>query len=240
MTEPLILAEPERPFWGFGEIFVSAACFFVAVNLIAGTARHFLGERAKLGTWEVAEEFAAYLIMFAVLKLLFSWQGSPLLPSLGWVKAPFSDVSMAGWGLLLFFMAVAMQVLLRMPENTETPFDKAMFSDHYSRFVMAVFGVTAAPVIEEAWFRGLLQPVLTSATGVFPGILTTSVLFAAMHLAQYGWAWQSGVVLTAVAFGFGVIRHITGSTRSSTVAHIAYNALPFALTLTMGAQPLHK
>lgn len=240
MTEPVILAEPERPFWGFGEIFVSAAVFWVAVNLIAGTARHFMGDRAKLGTWEVAEEFAAYLFMFAVLKVLFAWQGFPLLSSLGWVKAPFSEVSLAGWGILLFFMAVAMQLLLRMPENTETPFDKAMFSDPYSRFVMAVFGVTAGPVIEEVWFRGLLQPVLTSASGVFPGILITSIVFAAMHLAQYGWAWQSGVVLTAVAFGLGVIRHITGSTRASSVAHIAYNALPFAFTLMQGAHPTHK
>jgi hypothetical protein len=127
-----------------------------------------------------------------------------------------------------------------MPENTETPFDKAMFSDHYSRFVMAVFGVTAAPAIEEIWFRGLLQPVLTSAAGVFPGILITSIVFAAMHLAQYAGIWQSGVVLTAVAFGLGMIRHITGSTRASTVAHIAYNALPFAFTLMQGAQPPHK
>ena len=240
MTEPLILAEPERPFWGFGEVFASAACFWVAINLIAVTARHFLGDRTKLGSWEVAEEFAAYLVMFGVLKVLFFWQGSPLLPSLGWVKAPFSEVSMVGWGLLLFFMAVFLQVLLRMPPDTETPFDKAMFGDRYSPFVMTVFGVTAAPVIEEIWFRGLLQPVLTSATGVFPGILITSVLFAAMHLAQYAGIWQSGVVLTAVAFGFGVIRHITGSTRASSVAHIAYNALPFALTLMQGAQPTHK
>jgi len=240
LTEPLILAEPETPFWGFGEVFVSAACFLIAVNLIAGTVRHFVGDRAKLGTWEVTEELAAYLVMFAVLKLIFSWYGASLLPSLGWVKAPLSEVSMAGWGLALFFMAVLLQILLRMPQDTETPFDKAMFSDHYSRFVMAIFGVTAGPVIEEVWFRGLLHPVLTSATGVFPGILITSVFFAAMHLTQYAFIWQSGVVLTAVAFGLGVIRQITGSTRASSVAHIAYNALPFALTLMQGAQPPHK
>ena len=235
-----MLAEPETPSWGFGEIFVSAATFLVALGVIIGAASHYLGDGAKLGYWAVIEEFAAYLVMFAVLKALFLMQGQPLLRSLGWVKQPFETLHLAAWGLLLFFIGVALQILLRMPENSETPFEKMLYGDHFSPYVLAAFGVTLGPVIEELLFRGLLQPVLVSAIGAFPGILATSVLFAALHLQQNALIWQSGVIIGIAGFGFGVIRHITGSTRASSIAHVAYNALPFAITLMQGAQPTHK
>jgi membrane protease YdiL (CAAX protease family) len=100
--------------------------------------------------------------------------------------------------------------------------------------------VTAGPVIEELLFRGLLQPVLVSLAGVFPGILITSLLFAGVHLPQNAGVWQSAVIIGIAGFGFGVVRHITGSTRASSIMHIAYNALPFAATLMLGAPPHHK
>jgi membrane protease YdiL (CAAX protease family) len=237
---PLLLAEPETPSWGFGEILASSAAFLVALEVIVTAASHYLGDGAKLVYWAVIEEFAAYLVMFAVLKALFFIQGQPLLRSLGWVRQPFGTVHLAAWGLLLFAAGVVLQIVLRMPDNSDTPFEKMLYSDHFSPFVLAVFGVTLGPVIEELLFRGLLQPVLVSAIGVFPGILTTSVLFAALHLQQNALIWQSGVIIGIAGFGFGVIRHITGSTRASSIAHVAYNALPFAITLIQGAQPIHR
>ena len=237
---PLLLAEPETPPWGFGEIFASAASFLVALGLIVNAGAHFLGAGAKLGYWAVIEEFAAYLVMFAVLKGLFFMQGQPLLRSLGWVRTSFETMHLALCGLALFFIGVVMQVVLRMPDNTDTPFEKMLYGDHFSLLVIAAFGVTLGPIIEELLFRGLLQPVLVSATGVFPGILITSLLFGGLHLWQNAGIWQAGVVISVAGFGFGVIRHVTGSTRASSIAHVAYNALPFAITLMQGAQPTHK
>jgi membrane protease YdiL (CAAX protease family) len=127
-----------------------------------------------------------------------------------------------------------------MPDTAQTPFEKMLYSDHFSRFAIAAFGVTVGPVIEELLFRGLLQPVMIYAAGVFPGILITSAVFAGMHLPQNAGVWQSGVIIGIAGFGFGVIRHVTGSTRASSIAHIAYNALPFAVTLMQSAQPTHK
>jgi membrane protease YdiL (CAAX protease family) len=233
-------AEPETPSWGFGEILASAAAFLVALELIVTAASHYVGAGSKLGYWAVIEEFAAYLAMFAVLKAMFFMQGRPLLRSLGWVRQPFDTVYLAGWGLLLFFIGVVLQIVLRMPENSDTPFEKMLYGDHFSPFVLAAFGVTLGPVIEELLFRGLLQPVLVSVAGVFPGILVTSILFAALHLQQNAGIWQSGVIIAIAGFGFGVIRHVTGSTRASSISHVAYNALPFAITLMQGAPPTHK
>lgn len=238
---PLVLAERETPFWGFGEILLSAASFFVALVVVSAAAKYFLGDSATLGYWAALEEFIAYAILFAVLKAAFLWHGQPLFRSLAWIPQQcFSAASLIGLGFFLFFVGVILQLVLGMPANTESPFEKMMYGDRLSPFVLAAFGVTFAPVIEELLFRGLIQPVLINAAGVFPGILITSLLFAAMHLPQNALIWQSAVVIGVAGFGFGVIRHISGSTRASTVAHIAYNALPFAVTLMQGAPPIHK
>jgi membrane protease YdiL (CAAX protease family) len=211
-----------------------------AIFLLASLARHFVGDVSKSGTWQVGIEFGAYMALFAVLKALFFWQQQPLLRSLGWVKTSFDITPLIAAGLFLFFIGVVLQMFLRMPDSADTPFEKMLGSDHFSLIAITVFGVTAGPVIEELIFRGLIQPVAIYTTGVLPGILITSVLFAAPHLPQNGNAWQSGVIIGIAGFGFGVIRHITGSTRASSIAHIAYNSLPFAVTLMQGAQTTHK
>jgi len=228
--QPLILAEPDRPFWGFGEIFISIAIFLVLEGLVVSGASYFLHDAAKLGYWTVVELFTSYLLLFGVLKIIFSLRGRPLLPSLGWTKQPFSPLSLVFTGFVLVLVSLLLQIILRTPE-VETPFSKMLDSGLASRIAIAVFGVTIGPVVEELLFRGFLQPVLVSAMGVFPGILVTSVLFGAMHLAQNADLWQAGVTITVAGFGFGVVRHISGSTRASSIVHVSYNVLPFLLTI---------
>lgn len=226
---PLILAEPETPSWGFGEIFLSAAIFLVAEGLVVAGASHFLHDDAKLGYWEVAELFTSYLLLFVVLKVIFFLRGRPLLRSLGWVPQPFKVTSLVLTGFAMVFLSLVLQILLRTPD-VQTPFSKMLDSGPASRIAIAVFGVTIGPLVEELLFRGFLQPVFVSAIGVFPGIVATSVLFGAMHLAQNADLWQAGVTITVAGFGFGVVRHISGSTRASTIVHVSYNVLPFVLT----------
>jgi membrane protease YdiL (CAAX protease family) len=226
--------------WGFAEVFMATATFLLASILVAAIATALLGSNAKLGYWGVVEQSLVYVAVFLVLKAFARMQGLPLLPSLGWVKQQFSVTGLAVSGVLLMFGGLALQLLLRTPLSTDTRFDKMMYGDRLSPFVLAAFGVTMGPIIEELLFRGLIQPVFVNAAGVFPGILLTSLFFGAIHVPQYGWVWQSGLVLTAVSFGFGTIRHVSGSTRASTISHVAYNALPFAVTLLQGAPPIHK
>ncbi len=78
--------------------------------------------------------------------------------------------------------------------------------------------------------------MLVDSLGVFPGILATSVVFGGMHLAQYGFLWQSGVIITLVGFVLGVVRHVSGSTRASAITHVSYNAVPFLALLVFGSK----
>jgi membrane protease YdiL (CAAX protease family) len=234
--EPLILATPEVPFWGFGEIFISFAAFLLALGAVVSAASQILHDKARRGVWAVAEQFTAYLILFAVLKIIFFFHRRPLLRSLAWVPQPFSVRALAGSGLALVLVSVGLQIILRTPE-TNTPFQTLLNSDPLSRFVIAIFGMTIAPVIEELLFRGFLQPVLVSATGVFPGILITSCVFGAVHLSQNAGIWQSGILIAFAGFVFGVVRHVSGSTRASSIVHIGYNSLPLCLVLLQGTHP---
>jgi membrane protease YdiL (CAAX protease family) len=149
------------------------------------------------------------------------------------VSQPFSPATLVAMGLALSFFSGMLLILFRTPE-IQTPFEKMMGDSTVSRLAITIFGITAGPVIEELLFRGFLQPVMTSAMGVFPGILLTSLLFGALHLSQNAGMWQSGVIITLAGFCFGTIRHVSGSTKASSLMHIGYNSLPFFLTL------LHK
>jgi membrane protease YdiL (CAAX protease family) len=230
---PLILAEPERPFWGFAELFLASAVFLASLFIVIGVATRYLHAPLESGLWSVIEEAAAYGLLFLALKVLFARYGKGLLESLGWSKpGPFSPLSLAVLGFGLSAIVVVLQYALLTPD-VKTPFEK-LLEDPASRIAVALFGITFGPMVEELLFRGFLQPVLVNAVGVFPGILLTSVLFGALHLTQNAFVWQSGVLITLVGFVLGTVRHLSGSTKASTTVHIAYNFLPFMALLVSG------
>jgi len=241
VSPPIILAERDRPFWGFAELFLIAALFIPAVlagGFAVQAASGYLHIDPKLGLPLLIAEFIGYGIVFIALRVLFARYDRPLLESLGWIPQPFRPLHLAVLGLVLALVVVLLGNLLGFP-NVETPFDK-LLNDALSRFAIALFGITLGPVIEELLFRGFLQPVLVDSFGVLPGILATSVVFGGMHLMQNAFIWQSGVLITVVGFVLGVVRHVSGSTRASAITHISYNALPFLVLLVSGGQTGHK
>lgn len=78
---------------------------------------------------------------------------------------------------------------------------------------IATIAITAG-ICEEAFFRGALQARL--------GLLWTAVVFASVH-TQYGLSLDALAVLV-LAIGLGLLRRLT-NTATSTVCHVAYNAL---------------
>ncbi len=241
LSVPLILAEKDQPFWGFGEVFLIGALFLPAV--LAGawavqTASTYFHTDGKKGLALLVAEFIGYAIVFIALRLLFVRYGRPLFKSLGWVHSPFKVSNLVLLGIGLAVVTVLLGNLLRFPD-IRTPFDD-LLDDSLSRIAIALFGVTLGPVVEELLFRGFLQPVLVDSMGVFPGILVTSLLFGGLHLMQNAFIWQSGVLIAFVGFVLGVVRHVSGSTRASAITHISYNSLPFIALLLTGNPVTHK
>jgi uncharacterized protein len=234
---PVYLAEPDRPFWGFAELLLIAALFIPAVlagEFAVQAVSPWLHIDPKLGFPLLIAEFIGYGIVFVALAVLFARYRQPLFESLGWTEHTFQPLHLAALGVLLWLVSIVLESLMGVP-NIETPFDK-LLSDPLSRIAIALFGITLGPVVEELLFRGFLQPVLVDSFGVLPGILTTSVIFGGMHLVQNGNLWQSGVLITLVGFVLGVVRHVSGSTRASAITHVSYNALPFLVLLFSGSK----
>jgi len=234
---PVWLADPDRPFWGYAELLVTAAAFIVTTIAGFSTMRalsaslHFDPDS---GVPLLAVEFAAYAMVFLVLKGLFARYGRPLFESLAWTGQPFRSLHLVVLGVALALIVVVLGNLLRFP-NVETPFDK-LLNDPVSRVMISIFGVSLGPVIEELLFRGFLQPVLVDSFGALPGILATSIIFGGVHLMQNANIWQSGVLIALVGFVLGVVRHVSGSTRASAIVHVSYNALPFVVMLAGGGK----
>jgi membrane protease YdiL (CAAX protease family) len=86
----------------------------------------------------------------------------------------------------------------------------------------AVATSTLAAIAEEAWFRRLCFGLLLPAGPVF-AICGSTVLFAAVHVATYGW-WVLPLDLAAGAL-LGWQRAVTGSWTAPALTHVIANLL---------------
>ena len=91
---------------------------------------------------------------------------------------------------------------------------------------LVVITCIGAPLVEELFFRGLVQTRLVGRYGPFAGIFVASVLFGAAHMIAwngaitfvYAWAIVGGGVV------LGTLRYLTGRLGPSIVAHAFFNA----------------
>lgn len=105
-------------------------------------------------------------------------------------------------------------------------------------FTLAVFTCVGAPLIEELFFRGLLQGQLVERLGVGVGIVLTAVVFGAVHIANDPGVAGALLALTVGAGGIvlGVVRHLTGRLGSSTLTHAMFNAIAVIVFAAVGTR----
>jgi len=95
--------------------------------------------------------------------------------------------------------------------------------------VVTSIAVLGAPVIEELFFRGLVQGAFTRRIGAVPAIFVTALIFSAAHLLNEG--PFAPYVLFPAAVVLGYLRYRYGRLAPGMVAHGTFNALAFALFL---------
>ena len=104
----------------------------------------------------------------------------------------------------------------RTPRSTRTLFWPP--SVHRSGSTASASVGIGAPVVEEIFYRGLLQRSLERRFGVWPGILGSALLFGVSHfqLLQLPALVLFGVVL-------GLLAQRTGRLAAPIAAHIVFN-----------------
>jgi len=97
-----------------------------------------------------------------------------------------------------------------------------------------IVALVAAPVVEELFFRGLLQRALENVVPVGLAIATGSVLFGFAHFSLAAGQANVGVVVATGIGGavFGVTAHVTRRIGLAVVGHAYFNLIPVLVVWT--------
>ncbi len=105
-------------------------------------------------------------------------------------------------------------------------------------FAFGLLACVGAPIVEELFFRGLVQSVLTHHLGTTPAIVVQAMLFGLAHF-ELGMTFNQAAVRcgTVMVLGLvnGCLRANTGRLGTGMVAHATYNSIVTLVTLVVFA-----
>ena len=200
--------------------------FFLSQLMVVGVASVF-HRKLEDPLVIVGSQAVAYAALFAILATILRVQYSaPFWRSLGWKPGKIPGGAAVMLGVLLAFGIAVLGGLLHLPD-INSPLDR-MLKTNYGIIVLWIFGTTVGPIAEELAFRGFLQPLLVRTLGAPIAIVLTALPFGMLHFMQNAGSWSRVALIALAGIGFGVIRHVAGSTQTSILAHSAYNFTLFA------------
>ncbi len=168
----------------------------------------------------VLAQLLAYIVVFAFMYVLVERErGGHFRQAIRW-NWP-ND-----WAMYLFggmVLAIGLQIFahfLPMPKNL--PIDQ-FFQTEQEAYLLSVFGMTFAPLLEELLFRGFLYPVLARRLGMVASTLLTSLAFGLIHGSQLMYAWGPVLIIFLVGLVLTMVRAVTKSVAASLLIHVAYN-----------------
>jgi membrane protease YdiL (CAAX protease family) len=235
----LIPAQPhqpvENPPWSFGDVVRLVVLAFVLIMVFSVLALSFA--IGRMGT-EAASELArdprvvvpaqlgAYLFILGLMVFLVRSHGARFWRAIRWNWPAMRWVVYLGLGGALALAIQGFSTLLPLP--------KSLPIEHYFRsrsgaWLMTVFGVSLAPLMEELFFRGFLYPVVARRTGILAAVVITGAAFAALHAPQLGLQWIPTLLILLIGIILTAVRARTFSVAASFLVHVGYNGMLFAL-----------
>lgn len=238
--EPLILPPPETRFPEWSGWDVLAVLVFTVVSIFVFSlialfiARTFPAYRnmsftdlATNARVIVGAQAAAYPVVLLFIFLLARTRSHERFGKA--IEWNWPGVLAPGFLLGGVVLAVVIEGLSRyLPIPKSLPMDN-FFHDATSAYMMAAFGITLAPLLEEVFFRGLLYPLLRRAFGLVVAVVLTAAAFAGIHGAQLGYAWAPVLSIFVVGVVFTVVRQRLNSVAASCLMHCGYNFTLFAM-----------
>jgi uncharacterized protein len=111
--------------------------------------------------------------------------------------------------------------LLPVPKNL--PID-SFFRTPAEAWMLSIFGITLAPLMEELLFRAFLYPVLQRSLGLGAAVLLTAAGFALLHGSQLKFAWGPLLVIFLVGLTLTIVRARKNSVAAGLLMHVSYNS----------------
>jgi len=228
---PLDNPEPPDPAWNAFDLIrlsVLAIVALIGSMFAALFVAHWwlyphwpLVQVARVPLVIIAGQAFAYLLIFAYMYILVARerQRPDFLAAIHW-NWPSSPAAYIAGGVVLSITLQLLANTLPMPKNL--PID-ALFRTPAEAWVLTIFSVTLAPLMEELFFRGFLYPVLARGVGMTGAIFITAFAFALMHGQQLTYSWGPVLVIFLVGVVLTMIRAHKNSVAAGLVVHIAYN-----------------
>jgi CAAX protease family protein len=219
---------------------------FVAAFVLAqlfGLAAVALGLGRHTTSFLLISEVGLWTGLLGACVLAVRRHGTGSLRDLGLVRLRWRDVGIgcvAGLvGRIAAIIAVVPLVpLLRNAKVTKSPaLDTSDLHSHtLAVIVTIVIVVIGAPIVEELFFRGLVQGSLTRRWGAWIAVWVQAAVFAAAHYQYTMTAVQALVTVVSIfviGLMLGVLRWRYGRLGPGMFAHASFNALAIILILAL-------
>jgi membrane protease YdiL (CAAX protease family) len=226
-----VVEMPRDPAWTTLDVLriviLGVVALFVGVFTVLLVAHFWIYPRtsvaslARIPLVVVFGQAVAYLLVLAYMYILVTRErGCPkFFAAIHW-NWPRNVASYLFAGIVL---SLALQVLARLlPTPKSLPID-TFFSTPAEAWVLTIFGVTLAPLMEELFFRGFLYPVVARGLGATPAIFITAFAFALLHGSQLLFSWGPVLVIFLVGTVLTMVRAYKNSVAAGLLIHIAYN-----------------
>lgn len=116
------------------------------------------------------------------------------------------------------------------PPNTASPTVLGVSPSGTAGWLLLIaLAVIGAPLIEELFFRGLVQDAFTRRIGAVPALFVTAIIFSFAHILNEGLLAPLALFPMAVVLGY--LRYRTNRLAAGMVAHALFNASVFLLFL---------
>lgn len=240
-SSPVLLNDPapgplEDPPWTIWDVvrilvmaLISIGVFSMITMAIAAHgihARNVLEKMSRDPRLIIPAQSVAYLLVVAYMVAIVRTGGRPFWMTVKW---NFPVRRALGYGAVGGALAILVQTasaLLPIPKSL--PIDQ-YFNTPAGAYLMAIFGVSLAPLVEELFFRGFLYPVIARKWGMAISVAITALAFALIHESQLAHAWAPLLLLWCVGLVLTGVRARTRSVGAGFCIHVGYNFTLFFL-----------
>ena len=180
--------------------------------------------------------FLPAIIVFALLYCLRPERHPNFLGNtdIGWSEMVLgaTRLFLSHWPLLLFMGWVSRQLL---QDESPQPAVEELVSASSEPLALAralAFVLIIAPLVEETIFRGILYRVMKRPLGIGPAIVTSGLLFAAIHRGEGFFPhWPSFFPLFLLGVLLALSYERTGDLRTPIFYHCIFNAFSASMIL---------
>jgi membrane protease YdiL (CAAX protease family) len=192
--------------------------------------RHPALEAVSLLVFQGLLDVIIFLYIYLTITLKYE---SPFWTSIKWTgKTRRCLLIYFPVGVFLALTVAGLSAILPTPRK---PPIEEMLEHPASALLFAVLGVSIAPFVEEFIFRGFIYPVVERRVGSLLAVVSTALLFTALHLGQLWGSWTGVALILLVGITLSTARARTDSLITPFVIHLSYNSTLCLLFLITSA-----